>query len=40
MITGIAHIALIVREYDEAKTFYCEKLGFTVVEVTQLENGG
>jgi len=38
MITGIAHSALIVREYEEAMMFYCEKLGFKVVEDTQLEN--
>ena len=38
MITGIAHTALIVREYEEAKAFYCEKLGFKVVEDTQLPN--
>ena len=38
MILGIVHTALIVRDYDEAKRFYCEKLGFVVVEDTQLEN--
>ena len=32
MILGVIHTALIVREYDEAKQFYCEKLGFSVVE--------
>ena len=32
MILGIIHTALIVREYDEAKQFYCDKLGFTVLE--------
>jgi catechol 2,3-dioxygenase-like lactoylglutathione lyase family enzyme len=37
MILGIAHIALIVRDYEEARQFYCEKLGFVVVEDTQLE---
>jgi catechol 2,3-dioxygenase-like lactoylglutathione lyase family enzyme len=36
MITAIAHIALVVRDYEEAKTFYCGKLGFVVVEDTQL----
>ena len=36
MITGIAHTALVVRDYEEAKDFYCGKLGFVVVEDTQL----
>ena len=31
---SIAHVALVVREYDEAIAFYTEKLGFTVVEDT------
>jgi catechol 2,3-dioxygenase-like lactoylglutathione lyase family enzyme len=39
MITGIAHTALIVNEYEEAKEFYCEKLGFKVVEDTLLSTG-
>lgn len=30
----IAHIALIVRDYDEAITFYRDKLHFTLVEDT------
>lgn len=30
----LAHIALIVRDYDEAIAFYKEKLGFTLVEDT------
>jgi len=30
----LAHIALIVRDYDEAIGFYTEKLGFTLVEDT------
>lgn len=38
MITGIVHTALIVRDYDEAMSFYCGKLGFIVVEDTQLTN--
>ncbi len=37
MIIGISQIALIVRDYDEAKDFYCGKLGFILVEDTQLE---
>lgn len=39
MITGVAHVALLVREYDEAKQFYCDKLGFEVVEDTGLAGG-
>ncbi len=39
MILGIAHTALLVREYEEAKRFYCEKLGFVVVEDTELPEG-
>lgn len=37
MILGIAQTCLLVRDYDEAKRFYCEKLGFVVIEDTQLE---
>jgi catechol 2,3-dioxygenase-like lactoylglutathione lyase family enzyme len=39
MIVGIAHTALLVREYEEAKRFYCEKLGFLVIEDTPLPSG-
>ncbi len=28
----IIHIALVVRDYDEAINFYCQKLHFTLVE--------
>eukprot|EP01135_Chromosphaera_perkinsii_P002799 Nk52_evm8s227 gene=Nk52_evmTU8s227 len=35
----IAHVALIVRDYDEAIDFYTNKMGFTVVEDTSLGNG-
>jgi catechol 2,3-dioxygenase-like lactoylglutathione lyase family enzyme len=38
MIVGVAHVALLVREYEEAKQFYCGKLGFEVVEDSQLPN--
>ncbi|MEM8749273.1 MAG: VOC family protein [Pseudomonadota bacterium] len=31
----IAHIALVVRDYDEAIAFYCGKLGFELVEDTE-----
>lgn len=30
----IAHIALVVRDYDEAIAFYTEKLGFELIEDT------
>ena len=30
----IAHVALVVTDYDEALAFYIQKLGFTVVEDT------
>jgi len=30
----IAHVALVVRDYDEAIAFYVEKLGFTLVDDT------
>ncbi len=39
MISSIAHTALIVLEYDEAKAFYCDKLGFIVAEDTLLSEG-
>ena len=39
MITGIIHTALIVDEYEKAKSFYCDILGFSVVEDTQLPTG-
>lgn len=29
---SIAHVALVVRDYDEAITFFTQKLGFVVVE--------
>ncbi|GFF98547.1 uncharacterized protein Sfri_3691 [Aspergillus udagawae] len=31
----LAHITLVVRDYDEALAFYVDKLGFTLVEDTQ-----
>lgn len=34
MSQSIAHIALIVRDYDEAIAFFTEKLAFTLVEDT------
>jgi catechol 2,3-dioxygenase-like lactoylglutathione lyase family enzyme len=38
MIQGIAHVSLIVREYQEAIDFYCGILGFSVIEDTPLEH--
>ena len=35
----IAHIALVVKEYDEAIDFYTNKLDFTVLEDTNLGRG-
>ncbi|MBA4385325.1 MAG: hypothetical protein C0410_11365 [Anaerolinea sp.] len=38
MKQSIVHIALVVRDYDEAITFYTQKLHFTLIEDTyQLE---
>jgi catechol 2,3-dioxygenase-like lactoylglutathione lyase family enzyme len=34
VIQSIIHIALVVRDYDEAIAFYCDKLHFTLVEDT------
>lgn len=36
MKQNIAHIALVVRDYDEAIAFYTQKLGFTLLEDTKL----
>ena len=36
----LAHIALIVRDYDEALGFYIGKLGFTLVEDTSVPEQG
>ncbi len=33
-MSRLAHIALVVRDYDEALAFYVGKLGFTLVEDT------
>ncbi len=32
MIQSIIHVALLVRDYDEAIEFYCNKLHFTLIE--------
>jgi len=34
MTQSIVHVALVVRDYDEAIEFYTKKLGFTLVEDT------
>ncbi|SCY55640.1 VOC family protein [Alkaliphilus peptidifermentans] len=34
MIQSIVHIALVVKDYDEAIEFYTEKLNFTLIEDT------
>src|SRR3954465_8636228 len=34
MTQSIVHVALVVRDYDEAIAFYTEKLGFTLLEDT------
>jgi len=33
MILGIVHTALLVRDYEEAKQFYCGILGFRVSRI-------
>ncbi|KAL7007468.1 hypothetical protein EMMF5_002932 [Cystobasidiomycetes sp. EMM_F5] len=35
----IAHVALLVRDYDEALTFYVEKMGFRLLADTALGDG-
>jgi lactoylglutathione lyase len=35
----LAYIALVVRDYDEAIAFYTTKLGFQLIEDTDLGNG-
>jgi len=37
---SIAHLALVVRDYDEAIAFYCGKLGFELAEDTQMPEPG
>ena len=36
MNQAILHVALVVRDYDEAIAFFCEKLHFTLIEDTYL----
>lgn len=37
MSPSIGYVALVVRDYDEAIAFYVDKLGFTLVEETFIE---
>ena len=37
MFQRIAHIALVVKDYDEAIKFYIEKLDFTLLEDTRID---
>ena len=39
MNQSIAHVALVVRDYDEAIAFFTEKLGFDLIEDTPLGDG-
>ncbi len=39
MKQAIAHVALVVEDYDEAISFYTRKLDFQVIEDTSLGNG-
>ena len=39
MTQRIGHVALVVREYDEAIAFYTRKLGFELTEDTDLGDG-
>jgi catechol 2,3-dioxygenase-like lactoylglutathione lyase family enzyme len=39
MIRSVTQAALLVRDYDEAKQFYCDKLGLELVEDTLLPTG-
>jgi catechol 2,3-dioxygenase-like lactoylglutathione lyase family enzyme len=38
MTQSIAHVALVVRDYDEAIAFYTERLGFQLLEDTRLDD--
>jgi len=39
MTQRLGHVALVVREYDEAIAFYTQSLGFKLIEDTDLGNG-
>lgn len=36
---SIGYVAILVREYDEAKAWYCDVLGFDLIEDTSLSDG-
>jgi catechol 2,3-dioxygenase-like lactoylglutathione lyase family enzyme len=36
MAQTLAHVTLVVRDYDEALAFFTQKLGFTVIEDTRM----
>lgn len=40
MRQAIAHVALVVRDYDEAIAYFCSKLGFDLIEDTPLPGAG
>ncbi len=40
MSPSIGHVTLLVRDYDEALAFYCDVLGFTLVEDTAIPEQG
>ena len=37
MKQSILHVALVVKDYDEAIEFYCKKLNFTLIDDTYQE---
>jgi len=39
MTQRLGHVALVVRDYDEAIAFYTQSLGFQLIEDTDLGNG-
>lgn len=39
MAQRLGHVALVVREYDQAIAFYTQSLGFQLIEDTDLGNG-
>jgi catechol 2,3-dioxygenase-like lactoylglutathione lyase family enzyme len=36
---SIGYVTLLVRDYDEAKTYYCQILGFDLIEDTPMPDG-
>ena len=39
MTRRVAHVAVVVRDYDEAIAFYCDKLGFELIADEPREEG-